>query len=97
MVEQHRTAGDVSPERLIMSLEGKEGTVLLGEILIHVLPRLLLPQMRIRSVIPSMRYSRYKDPNRMSTNSVKWSERVDVQRKVTKRRDAFRGEGRGGC
>ena len=80
-----------------MSLEGKEGTVLLGEILIHVLPRLLLPQMRIRSVIPSMRYSRYKDPNRMSTNSVKWSERVDVQRKVTKRRDAFRGEGRGGC
>ena len=40
-------------------------------------------QLRIRSVIPAMRYSRYKDRNRMSTNSVKWRERIDSRQLVS--------------
>lgn len=39
--------------------------------------------MRIRSVIPSMRYSRYKDQNRLSNNSVKWREHVDTKGTVS--------------
>lgn len=39
--------------------------------------------MRIRSVIPTMPYSQYKDQPRLSTNSVKWKERVDTQRMVS--------------